>query len=605
MLVSDILHEFELGVWQSVLIHLIRMLESLGGDILQTFNARFRQIPTFGHDTIRRFERNVSSLTRMAARDYEDILQSCISPFEGLFPAHHESRILDLLYLLVYWHSLGKLRLHLTSTVNIIDHITTELGKALRYFADVICPEYKTYETEKEYGARKRADARRTAPETNDVPATLPSTKAGSSTAGRRLKTFTLQAIKLHFLGDVAGTIEKFGSLESVSTKTGELEHRTVKKRRARVSNKGVIPQLASAEVRERVHDRMKEELDLLSVQESGDVAHHVPPEPLLVTSELRVHHRIAKDESGTKYHLADWLGDHQHDPAFKDFLPKLRAHLLARMQGRTVVCDEPEYLDSELDNVHIQHNRLYPHATATFNYTSYDVRRDQDIIHVPSDSTMLDTYLGHRDVMVRSNDDADDAEGPAPPFWYARVLKIFHANVSRGDIPSERPRRMEFLFVRWLGLDPEHAYGPSAMRLERVGYVAEDHPSGAFGFLDPAQVIRACHLIPAFHFGHTFSLLGPSAFRDSRDGDWVNYYVNRFVDRDMMMRYLGVGIGHLNPPDFPHEVNQLPFVEDSPFSCSQREDARADQEQEDENDDGVEAEDADSSDSEPDSLSD
>lgn len=31
-----------------------------------------------------------------------------------------------------------------------------------------------------------------------------------------------------------------------------------------------------------------------------------------------------------------------------------------------------------------------------------------------------------------------------------------------------------------------------------------------------------------------------------------------RFVDRDMMMRFLGWGIGHLNSPDFPHEANGL-----------------------------------------------
>ena len=31
-----------------------------------------------------------------------------------------------------------------------------------------------------------------------------------------------------------------------------------------------------------------------------------------------------------------------------------------------------------------------------------------------------------------------------------------------------------------------------------------------------------------------------------------------RFVDRDMMMRFLGWGIGHLNSPDFLHEANEL-----------------------------------------------
>lgn len=39
----------------------------------------YRHVPTFGRDTIRRFQRNVSDLKKMAARDYEDILQVSFS----------------------------------------------------------------------------------------------------------------------------------------------------------------------------------------------------------------------------------------------------------------------------------------------------------------------------------------------------------------------------------------------------------------------------------------------------------------------------------------------------------------------------------------------
>lgn len=39
----------------------------------------FRQIPTFGWDTIRRFHKNVSEMKRMAAWDLEDVLQVGIS----------------------------------------------------------------------------------------------------------------------------------------------------------------------------------------------------------------------------------------------------------------------------------------------------------------------------------------------------------------------------------------------------------------------------------------------------------------------------------------------------------------------------------------------
>ena len=37
----------------------------------------FRMVPTFGLDTIRKFNNNVSGMKQLAARDFEDILQVC------------------------------------------------------------------------------------------------------------------------------------------------------------------------------------------------------------------------------------------------------------------------------------------------------------------------------------------------------------------------------------------------------------------------------------------------------------------------------------------------------------------------------------------------
>ncbi len=36
---------------------------------------RYRDIPTFGRDSIRRFRNNVSELKKLGARDYENLLQ--------------------------------------------------------------------------------------------------------------------------------------------------------------------------------------------------------------------------------------------------------------------------------------------------------------------------------------------------------------------------------------------------------------------------------------------------------------------------------------------------------------------------------------------------
>ena len=52
-------------------------------------------------------------------------------------------------------------------------------------------------------------------------------------------------------------------------------------------------------------------------------------------------------------------------------------------------------------------------------NYTTYDMRRDQDTINPRT----------HADVMVLNPGD-EESEDERHPYWYARVCGIFHANV-------------------------------------------------------------------------------------------------------------------------------------------------------------------------------
>jgi hypothetical protein len=199
----------------------------------------------------------------------------------------------------------------------------------------------------------------------------------------------------------------------------------------------------------------------------------------------------------------------------YQDFYNNLLSHLLARHLHQVTVSDEPKYSTAELANVKIQVNTIFSHATATLNFTTYDVIQDHDSINV-------NKY--RRDVMLRTCDDASHQ------FWYARVIGIYHANVFFGPDFNAQPERVEFFFVRWFGRDPEWQGGPGTCQLDRIGWVPENDPSGAFGFLDPARVIRACHLIPAFCYGKTTRLLSASQARDSSAGDWVNYYVSRYV---------------------------------------------------------------------------
>jgi hypothetical protein len=120
-------------------------------------------------------------------------------------------------------------------------------------------------------------------------------------------------------------------------------------------------------------------------------------------------------------------------------------------------------------------------------------------------------------------------------PYWYARVIGIFHAQVRYVD-PHTRtiygPFKMDFVWVRWFGPDSEYKAGWGAKRLPRLSFVPVGDgiaPSDVFGFLDPKDIIRGAHLIPAFMHEQTPDRLGSSIARQptENDLDWDFYHVN------------------------------------------------------------------------------
>ena len=72
----------ELGIWKALFTHLICILSaSEVGDILvNELDHRYRMVPTFGGNTIRKFASNTSEMKRMAACDFEDVLQVSLPP---------------------------------------------------------------------------------------------------------------------------------------------------------------------------------------------------------------------------------------------------------------------------------------------------------------------------------------------------------------------------------------------------------------------------------------------------------------------------------------------------------------------------------------------
>ncbi|KAJ6488839.1 hypothetical protein C8R45DRAFT_1143036, partial [Mycena sanguinolenta] len=186
----------------------------------------------------------------------------------------------------------------------------------------------------------------------------------------------------------------------------------------------------------------------------------------------------------------------------------------------------------------------MYRHKILRINFTSYDVRRGQDCLNPRT----------HSDVMTLA------PEGDTThPFSYAQIIGIFHAdvvNTARGAEP--KPQSMEFLWVRRYRLDSTWRAGFKKKRLFRLEFLPDTDPN-AFGFLNPDEVIRGAHLIPAFAWGKTTDLLAAASVGRlprsglSNDEDWRYYYVNFFVDRDMYMRYLGGGVGHYRV-EVPHD---------------------------------------------------
>ncbi|KAI0028967.1 hypothetical protein K488DRAFT_7820, partial [Vararia minispora EC-137] len=548
MLVVDLMHEFELGVWKALLLQLIRILHAVGPSAVQEFNERFRQISTFGASTIRRFAHNVSDLKKLAARDFEDILQCCIPCFEGLLPEPHDQFVSDLLYLSAYWHSLAKLRAQTDTSLTVLDNVTVHLANALRHFADVTCAAFDTVETDGEYQVRCRAENRRRAKS-----GTSQGPSSGASAGGKQKKTFNLDTYKLHSLGDYVPTIRGFGTTDSYSTQLGETEHRVVKRRYGKTNFRNIEDQFVKMDVLETIHERMYEELEetLTNQVKLAEESESIPasaPRPRSSKrgpkNEQRPYVIAADQGKSTQIWLTEWLRAEaqRSDPAYTDFEAKLKTHLLQRYCGDGT---------HDLREIEIHNDTIYRHQTIAVNYISYDVRRERDLVHVKTPTN------AHCDVMMRAQAVEADTSVRRHPYRYARVHGVYHANVF---LPGNtRPQRTEFLFVRWFRVDTTQQGGPRTKRLDRVSFV-DVRLGPAFGFLDPADIVRACHLLPAFAKGKTRDLLSvASQLQDFTDGqDWNYYYVSRFVDRDMMQRYLGWGIGHLNPPDFPHEAHDI-----------------------------------------------
>ncbi|THV05942.1 hypothetical protein K435DRAFT_816082 [Dendrothele bispora CBS 962.96] len=525
MFVPDVLHELELGVWKAVLTHFIRILFAYGNDTVQELDARYRQVPRFGQDTIRKIRNNVSAMKQFAARDFEDILQVLtfyfshhvsMPVFEGLLP-EHDKEVMDLLFDLATFHCLAKFRIHSEGSLQMLDTRTTELGRSLRIFDDKVCKAYDTKEIPKETAARGRRNAKKV--NKNDNGSTKGKRKATTTDPTR--KAFNLCTYKIHALGHYVHFIRMFGTTDNYTTQIGELEHRRVKRFYAHTNKVFRFTQQVTAhEKRLRIVEEVKHRQASELTPEINMQMPVTYPESLHVTSP-RAHYSISEDKSVYKS-IPVWMEENIHDLSMKDFYLKLKEHLFSRLSGKPET-DRISILERGMIN--LKNDRIYSHKVLWVNYTTYDMRRSQDSINPRT----------HSNIMVHSSD-------PDVPYSYARVIGIFHADVKYAKQPYHQ---MDFLWVHWFAVDEDHQFDLSKKRLPRVGFM-DVSDECAFGFIDPANVIRAVHLIPAFNLGRTKNVEGLSRQEPGKNENWWRYYVGIFSDRDMFARFVPeLQLGH------------------------------------------------------------
>jgi len=292
--------------------------------------------------------------------------------------------------------------------------------------------------------------------------------------------------------------------------------HRVKLNSQSRSNNKETAQQLGNMDYIDFQVRRIADELQTAGVSVPGQrpidtVTDDPPVDPTF---------DIAKGYK-SKIHLQPWTWEHRNDPALEVTTPLTSSHMRDLCPSRQGFVDllnghlrDRLSDDQDADQpVFIKDDTLYEHPLFTINYTSYDLRRDHDAVHLK---------YGSEGILVYS----PTTPGPEP-WLYARVVAIYHVLVyTRADPVA---KRIELLWVRWMQREASHLQGPNISKnYTRVSFVPQSGiPGEAFGFVDPSHVIRGCHLLPIYALDRTRDLLSASMFRHEK-GDWRAFYANR-----------------------------------------------------------------------------
>ncbi|KAI0739828.1 hypothetical protein C8Q80DRAFT_1124151 [Daedaleopsis nitida] len=460
LFVPDFLHEFELGVWKSIFTRLMRLLYAAGGDKIQLFNKRSRRSddrPSADSPPMSQIKANLQLATMRTTFRWLQYLTTPVSCQYGK-PCYHP--------LTTASHQIS----HLTApsslpgpeTLDSFDDAADNIGSDVRMFVKKTCKKYHTVKLPRKAAARGHREARLTAQGKNST-----SAKSSGIPASRKVKMFNPRTYKLHALRDYA---------YNTTMQTGECEHCRVKRWYERTNKHKHVGQIAC-------HTRRANKLNIVQMHVNGWHAKLYAKKYGDKRTQMRAPHaniRIPDFSINLQTHLLACLADHGIGP----------------LDGPNQ--DGTEFSFSDRSRLIIHHSQMYPHQILCLNYTTYDLRRCQDIINPRT----------HSDIMLISGipldgDDSSSAHG----FEYARIIKIFHVNVCLADSQQMSAfERMDVLFVRWFRVDHSITGSFKAKRLYRLEFTPADNDDGiASGFVDPSDIVRVSHMRSLMHIQSNF----------------------------------------------------------------------------------------------------
>ncbi|KAK1223437.1 hypothetical protein PQX77_013676, partial [Marasmius sp. AFHP31] len=222
---------------------------------VEYLNQRFRNVPTYGDGTIRRFKKEYAKFSRFAGHDYEDALQCAMFCYEGLFPKGLENLIQDLTFTFATYISYSSLHQHTDSTLATFRTVTKDLGKLLRRGTDP------------------------------------------------QKKTFNLTNYKTHALGHQVAAVRYWGTVDGTNTQAGEREHKHIKKLYTTTNKK----QNFEAQIGKQV-------LQEHTLQTRGRIMDKVQSEDM-PTCDPSAHHLIARSEKNAQKFSDNLRQDFPDDP--------------------------------------------------------------------------------------------------------------------------------------------------------------------------------------------------------------------------------------------------------------------------------------------------